>query len=306
MKYQAHGDGDKNRPQIVEITKARYEAVRKAKIACLFAIELEEKFALLMDNFAEFEFELLRIAETWLLWPNRGHADNMQERLTLDRRLVNLLTACRLYLDQTEHGISGLFGETSSELDTVKKFRRNLYDGHFGYRVMEALRNHVQHSGLLVHIISYEASRSTGKGPDYFECVVIPKASVKELSENPKLKNEILQELLTGKDEVDLRGSIREYITCLIELHDRLRDTIKVLADHGRETYQAAIEEFSKLNGQSVRFPSLVELHDDLRKHDEVVLRRTLLDRLDPLRKRNSVNKRLCHFTASNSDQEKP
>ena len=53
MKYQAHGDGDKNRPQIVEITKARYEAVRKAKTACLFAIELEEKFALLLDNFAE-------------------------------------------------------------------------------------------------------------------------------------------------------------------------------------------------------------------------------------------------------------
>ena len=229
----------------------------------------------------------------------------MQERLALDRRLVNLLTSCRLYLDQTDHGISCPFGNPSSELDTVKKLKNDLYDGHFGYRLMETLRNHVQHSGLPVHIISYQASRSSGKGPDYFECVVIPKASVKELSESSSFKKGILQELPAGKDEVDLRGPVREYVTCLIELHDKLRDTTKATADLG-ESYQAAIREFSKLNGQSVRFPSLVQLHDDLRTNDEVVLRQTLLDRLDPLRKRNLVNRNLCHLTASNSDQEKP
>jgi len=305
MKYQAYGYSDENKPLIVDIPQTHYEVVRKAKSTCLFAVELEEKFALLLDNYAEFEFELLRLAESALIWRNRGHADAMQERLILDRRLVNLLTACRLYLDQTDHGISTLFGNPSNELDTIKKFKNSLYDQHFGYRLMEALRNHVQHSGLPVRIISYGSSRSTGKGPDYTEFVVRPKADIKELRENPSFKHAILEELPTGEKEIDLRGPVREYMACFCELHDKLRETIKVVADSARHSYQAAVTEFSTLNGQNVRFPSLAELHDDDRKNGEVVLTTVFLDYLDKLQKRNSVNKLLQRSTASNSDQVK-
>src|SRR5437868_6592604 len=114
MRYEA--SGFKNTWVSTPIEKQRFEEVKRAKATCLFAIDLEEKFALLLDNFAELEFELLRLAESSLIWPNRNHTESMQERLTLDRRIVNLLTACRLYLDQTDHGLSGLFGNPSPQL----------------------------------------------------------------------------------------------------------------------------------------------------------------------------------------------
>lgn len=123
----------------IRIDKSRYEQVKTAKSSCLFALEIEEKFALLLDNYYEFECELLRLAEASLIWPHRDHQHSMQERLTLDRRLVNLLTACRLYLDQTDHGLSSLFGHSSRERDNVTRFKHELYEKHWGYRFMEAL-----------------------------------------------------------------------------------------------------------------------------------------------------------------------
>ena len=164
MKYTVYGYADKGVTR-ASLTHERYAEIRRAKKACLFGLELEEKFALLIDNLAEFEIELLRLAEAYLLWGFRGdHAESMQSRLCLDRRLANLLTACRLYLDQSDHGISTLFGKGSPELAGVKAFKNGLYDAHWGYRLMEALRNHVQHSGLIVHIISFPQFRSLGEG----------------------------------------------------------------------------------------------------------------------------------------------
>ena len=154
MRYQTWGFC-KKWGAFAEIDKARFDEIKAAKTVCLFAVDLEEKLVLLLDNFAEFEFELLRIAEASLIWPKRDHQGSMLERLILDRRLVNLLTSCRLYLDQTDHGISEIFGNTSQQLADVKAIKNELYDSCFGYRFMEVLRNHVQHSGLPVHIIDY-------------------------------------------------------------------------------------------------------------------------------------------------------
>src|SRR6266550_5417545 len=110
-----------------ELDARRFSEIKMAKATCVFGLDLEEKLALVLDNFYEFEVELLKLAEGTLIWPGRDLANSMRERLALDRRLVNLLTACRLYLDQTDHGISGLFGNPSHELTAIKKFKNQLY-----------------------------------------------------------------------------------------------------------------------------------------------------------------------------------
>ena len=52
------------------IDARRYEEVSSARATCLFAVEVEEKFALLLDNYFEFETELLGQAQREAIWPN--------------------------------------------------------------------------------------------------------------------------------------------------------------------------------------------------------------------------------------------
>ena len=112
--YEVVGYGKHIRHPRKPIEQSRFYEVKKARNVCLLAVAVEEKFKLLLDNFAEFEFELLRLAEEYLIWPvsitlrDRDHFRAMQERLRVDRRLVNLLTSCRLYLDQTDQVLSQL------------------------------------------------------------------------------------------------------------------------------------------------------------------------------------------------------
>lgn len=284
------------------IDKSRYEQVKTAKSFCLFALELEEKFALLLDNYYEFECELLRLAEASLIWPTQNHQHSMQDRLTLDRRLVNLLTACRLYLDQTDHGLSSLFGDSSAELNNVKRFKNELYDNHWGYRLMEALRNHMQHSGLPVHVIGYNWSAVSGKVAEYTQVTIAPQTKPKTLAEDNTFKKTVLNELMGKGESVDLREPAREYVACFIELHDKIRETIDARIRSNRTTYEMASTEYSEISGQNVNFPNLIEMNDDGIISEQVVLVTEFLLYYDLLREKNRANVKLRTTCASNSN----
>ena len=126
------------------LTVEKYNQIKGAKNTCLFALELEEKLNLLLDNYNELETDLLALAQSHLLWSSLNHASAMRDRLLLDRRFANLLTGCRLYIDHTKHALSAVFGASSKELLELENFKKTLYDSRFGFRFMEALRNHVQ------------------------------------------------------------------------------------------------------------------------------------------------------------------
>ena len=228
----------------------------------------------------------------------------MAERLVLDRRLVNLLTSCRLYFDQTEHGISRLFGNPSQQLSDIKTTKNTLYDSCFGYRVMEAIRNHVQHSGLPVHVINYQMRHRDTDGFDYIEFTIGPESEVSTFAENPKFKVSVLKELLDAGKKIDLRRPVREYVSCIIQLHDKLRETIGNQLRPARFIYQGSISEFSIREGQEIQFPCLMQVNEDGTTNEEIALIGDFLDYYDALYKKNAVNKNLQQSVASNSDHK--
>jgi hypothetical protein len=287
------------------ISESRYSEIKLAKATCIFALEVEEKYALLLDNFFEFEGELLKLAEALAIWPNHDHEKSMLGRLAIDRRLVNLLTACRLYLDQTDHGISKLYGNPSNELADIKKFKGALYDANDGYRLMEALRNHVQHSGLPVHVISHSRSLLKGKVPNYNQYVVVPQTRPETLAENEGFKPSVLAELRLRGKEVDLRRPVRDYIGCMVTLHEKIRATLNAKVAQDRAIYELAAAEYSTINGHAVKFPHLIQVNEDSTFKEQIALVTEFLDYYDSLRKRNQVNPQLANSCASNSVQER-
>jgi hypothetical protein len=224
------------------IDEKRYQEIKQARDICVLAVVLEERLQLVLDNYSEWESELLNQAQTYLLWETTRH-DSMQQRLNLDRRLINVLTAFRLYLDQTDNNISAIFGSASSELEAIKKFKNGLYDKYFGYRFLEALRNHAQHCGLPVQMITFNSGFVDGDRKKHIQFSVIPQTMFDELAANKNFKKSILDEIKSLGDKVDLRPLIREYISCIIQLHGEVRNIFSKVISNSRELYSKAVEE---------------------------------------------------------------
>src|SRR6266568_8586642 len=159
------------------ISAEEFAAIQASTNDLLIALGAEEKFAIVADNLNEFEHELLRATQNHILSSDSGYVLAMNVRREIDRRLVNLLSACRLYFDQIAHLVSSAFGSTSPEEKRVNDKRHDLYDQSFGYRIMEALRNYLQHRGLPIENISFNRHRVESAGGVFWEASVIPRLS---------------------------------------------------------------------------------------------------------------------------------
>ena len=134
MRYALTGPGFEQ-----PISQDEFGAIRAAKQDVLFATVAEETFVVLTQNFHDFEVELLQAAQRRIASGLGDYAESMDLRLDVDRRLINILTASRLYLDQTSYVLSELFGSDSGEQRQLLQFRSKVYDQRFGYGVMEGI-----------------------------------------------------------------------------------------------------------------------------------------------------------------------
>lgn len=260
MRYHAYGHLRRNGTIIQQpITAKEFSDAAGAKGVCLQAVAFEERIHLVVDNLHELECDLLRLAHKSLLWPETLHRSAMQERLLLDRRIINLLTASRLYLDHSAHAISDIFGKQSIELVSFKAETARLYDSRFGYRFMEALRNAVQHRVLAVNSITYTSGAS---GELFTEFAVKPSVEFEQLERDDGFKPAMLHEAKKLGKTLDLRGPIREYVSSLVELHQFSRKLVNPRFKQAVNTWQAKAGEYSEIDGKKVEAPTLVKTDD--------------------------------------------
>ncbi|WP_075090640.1 hypothetical protein [Verrucomicrobium spinosum] len=109
-----------------------------------------------------------------------------------------------------------------------------------------------------------------------------------ELALNGDFKSSVLQELQKNSKDLDLRVPVREYISCLILIHGKVRELISGVVNDARTKYNAAIEQFTIMNGELVEFAWFQicnEMGERLEKFDLVSEFLTLYDKLY---KRNS------------------
>jgi hypothetical protein len=203
---------------LVEIDQAEFVEVARAKRALVAMIGVEQKFDLVFENYTDYERELLELSLHQSLrrdldWP--GFQDDIA---AVSRRLANLLSASRLYRDQISHDLRETFGPSSDLPDLVKSKMSEQYDARFGYRVMEALRNVMQHRSMPVHALSYP-SESVEHGLQFRAVPSIEVARLKDA----ELKPAVFAELESRGETVALTPLVREYVEGLGNVHEVLR-----------------------------------------------------------------------------------
>ena len=230
----------------IQITEGRFESLRLAWQGVSRVLSIEEKFDLVMENYAELEVELLRCTAQMFFFQEVSWDRASDLRNLVNRRLVNLLSAVRMYFDQVSHDLSVL-QENDAPFESI---RRQEHHAHLGYRVMEELRNHAQHRSLPVHVVSY-AWTAPKEGTRTFTthfCV-----SMDELRSEGGFKPAVFRDLSAlGDAQIQLKPFVRAYLASLTRIHVVVRGAVASKLNQWVAHLESAIHDFQELYGEEV------------------------------------------------------
>lgn len=234
-----------------EISQQDYLQGKAAKEGYMALLGIEEKLDIVLENYAEYERELLSLALNRSIFHDPDWSSIINDIHTVNRRLANLLTTGRLYIDQVKHDIMMTFGQESSVNRSLRE-RLQRASQVPGFRVMEELRNYIQHRGLIVTRITYPGKAAFSISDEGDRRVtalkwgVTPSLSIEALREDKKLKRFALDELEARGEHIPVTPLVRQYIEELGSFHKDLRETTALDLEKWRELLRALIERGQK------------------------------------------------------------
>lgn len=234
---------------ILEICQDEFHKLKSSKRCLSSALAVEEKYELLLSNYMELEKEVLEITVDNMLRRNESYSDFFSIRLKCNRRLINLLTATRLYIDQIHRHLRDCLPAEEDAESYTKQLFSEQYDAHFEYRFMEALRNYSQHRGLAVHSTSFGSSRKEVEDSSYFEFNSSIFSLKSELELDDTFKKSVLKEMT---EKIDLIQCARRYVESLNIVQCSIRDKISPLADDARSLIESYLVKYRELHNKPV------------------------------------------------------
>lgn len=211
----------------IDISQREYKEIKLARENLFQALFIEEKFDVIIENYIDFEKELLSSGARHMLFKKYDYDWMHSEINFINRCAVNLLTTCRLYLDQSKHHIGNIYGKNSDKVNKFTFETEYRYDNYLGYRTMEALRNYVQHRGFPIHSGTFDIKFVDKESTSNVLFAFTPYILVSELDKDPKFKKSILAELKTMGEKVDIKPLIREYVECIGLIQEKIRQNMK-------------------------------------------------------------------------------
>jgi hypothetical protein len=216
-------------PGSIAIPADEFTKVRSAQKHLIYFLNSEETFDLLLENYAEFESDLLRLGHRLLLFGE--HGEPLGSHREINRRLANLLSSVYLYVEQVRQDLEAVYGKRTKPVWT---FRRSCCKqrASLAYRAMEALRNYAQHRGFPVQAIIIKFEREDTNRGALLRAGLRLFVNVQHLLENADFNpddKKTVEQLLTKVDDngnVNLMPFVREYMERLCEVHESMRSRI--------------------------------------------------------------------------------
>ena len=159
------------------------------------------------------------------------------------------MLVCRLYIDHSSHHLNNIFNGDKSKREEIKLNISHEYEMKLGYRVMEALRNYVQHRGFPIQRCTYNSKRVEGEVQDKLMFSITPYLDVKKLDEDVKFKKTVLNDLRKIGEKHDIKPLLREYIASISTIHDKNRASLKNLIKQWEDLINSKIEAFKTVVG---------------------------------------------------------
>lgn len=255
----------------VAISSDDYTAIVRAKRGLLVALALEEKFSVLLENYAEYEEELLRLALRDAVFGQHSWGTFQEARYGVNRRLVNLLSAVRLYRDHVNHELIGLYGRRGAVPALYQERLSAERNNTLAHRAMEAIRDHGQHQSFPIHALSVEIGSDRHSQPTvHARHSVHPFVTVAELSKASRFPRAVVRELEARGPRVQLTPMVREYVASIARVHVAIREAMSKDVSDWDVTLMAAVERAQQSFGDvnAIAAARIVETEDGDEEYD--------------------------------------
>ncbi len=198
----------------LEIDETAFMKLDTAQSRLSAILGFEECFALLVDNYSEFEQELVSLALRHILRRNPlDPATGYAAMHALNRRLLNLLTGYKFYCEYApdQHASFGCPERNEVWAEFRKEFGSNSQ-----LALALELRNYAQHHGVLISGISYPSGWEDRNGQEgqVMRCGIVPVFDRKDMENYTSLDLGSLG---------DPAYSVRRIIEGVGAIHERLR-----------------------------------------------------------------------------------
>jgi hypothetical protein len=227
----------------VEISACEFADLKAARSVLSNAFAIEEKYEIVISNFLDLEKQLLDVAATNAVRNTLTYGEFFETTSVLNIRLVNLLTATRLYLDQLPQHIGDCVPSNPDAAEVVRVRCSKEYNGYFEYRFMEALRNHVQHRGTPIHFVRQDGHWTSFDEDGLMEFSVHITAQRSFLEEDGKFKRAVLAEV---SEDVDLVAASRKYVESISAINELVRELVANSVASARTTIENAHSRYSQ------------------------------------------------------------
>lgn len=275
----------------IKITEQEYKKIKTAKNNLLEIFYIEEKFDILIGNYLEFELDLLKYAAHHMVRGSGTHTELHRGLNQITRRIINLLSTGRLYLDQSIHNLNNIPSIKSINIEEIKKEKNKQYDQYLGYRVMEALRNYVQHRGYPIQSLTYNNKLVGKDSNEKYLFSITPYIQVQEFEKDNKFKKEVLKEIKLLGEKVDLKPLMREYVEALWNIHAKIRELLKSDILEWEQLFQNTINKFQSKNSKirSIIGLSAVKQNENGSYIDSIEIDKFIIEYRQELQRKNST-----------------
>ena len=200
------------------VSAGSFRALKAARRTIREAMNIERNYWALVENFRDYENELLQIPLAKALSHSFDWEEVQIENAMIDRRVLNLLASARAFLDQLNKITLNQFPD---EAAAIKAHCSAEYDARLGYRVMELLRNIRLHVGLPLVGLSYPHDRHDNG----LRMRVVPSIAVQALKEVGIKGKElrVVEELASFGEAHDLTPHVRDYLEGLGSIQKKTR-----------------------------------------------------------------------------------
>ncbi|EMV2918793.1 hypothetical protein [Vibrio harveyi] len=230
----------------IEISNEQFQSLYQSAEVLKAAMAIEEKYELVISNFLDLEKDSLAVSSDYMVRRSNNYSEFFDIRSTFNRRIVNLLTSTKLYIDQIQQHVKICNPELTA---CVKNEFSKEYDTLFEYRFMEALRNYVQHRGLAVHLVSHPAKWiEDDESLLEFQTKIYTQKT--NLEGDKAFKKSVALEM---PDKVELILSSRKYISAISRVHSFIRSNIDTVVKSSRDLIESTINQYQDINdGESI------------------------------------------------------
>lgn len=289
----------------LSIDEEKFNNLKQARHCLSAALAIEEKYELLLSNYLDLEKECLSATSDYMVRSSTDYSGFFDIRLAFNRRVVNLLTSTKLYIDQIQQHVKGCCPDRLDIGNDVKSLFSAEYDKSFEYRFMEALRNYVQHRGLAVHSTSLGGKWTSHEEDGELEFKTRLFTLKTEVDGDKAFKKQVLKEM---QEKVDIINAVRVYVGSISKIHCEIRTLVTTASEASRYLILESINEYEALNGsKSIGLNAIRSISKE--PVDEVIEKIPLLLEWDDIRldliKKNKSLANLNKWYVSNSAYNK-